>query len=111
MAQYVFKTTGTVQQLAEYIDSVVLGKSISASLEEVYESRDGKFAMRCYERYSYLGKNRVSLTVSIYDHDSYIECVAMSSGGSQAVFLKINTFGESSFLNSLTSALNAYKPL
>lgn len=52
-----------------------------------------------YERYSAIGSNRVSLSVVVADLGTAIHFTAITSGGAQGMFLKLNTFGEEAFLN------------
>ena len=55
-----------------------------------------------FERYSAFGGNRVSLSVTLYQEgDGPVQLSAISSGGSQAIFAKVNTFSEEAFLNKL----------
>lgn len=110
MAKIEKKLIGNFDHLVQYIHDTVLSKSISASFEDAsdYSYNNTKVATRVYERYSFLGKNRVSLNVTIVGVDNNLFCSAITSGGSQGVFLKINTFGESSFLGTLKEALDNY---
>ncbi|WP_249338357.1 DUF6054 family protein, partial [Tsukamurella paurometabola] len=62
---------------------------------------------RVYERYSYTGSNRVSLNVTLVGRGEDLYVTGITSGGSQAVFFKINRFGEDAFLNKLRQALEA----
>lgn len=58
--------------------------------------------MRVFERYSYAGGNRVSMNVTLFQsEDDAIHMSAITSGGSQAMFFKINTWGEEAFLEKL----------
>ena len=57
-------------------------------------------AVRVYERYSVAGGNRVSLNVTLVGDDRELIVSAITSGGSQALFFKINTWGEETFLNN-----------
>ena len=62
--------------------------------------------MRVFERYSYMGGNRVSLNVTLFQvGDGPVELSAITSGGSQAMFFKINTLGEEAFLDKLREIL------
>jgi hypothetical protein len=55
-----------------------------------------------FERYSWSGGNRVSLSVTLFKGDEdKIYLSAITSGGSQAVFFKLNTLGEEAFLEKL----------
>ena len=60
--------------------------------------------MRVYERYSWLGSNRVSLALTLAGRDGEYFLSAITSGGSQAVFFKVNTFGENAFLSAIREA-------
>ena len=69
---------------------------------------DVRCATRVYERFSWLGNNRLSLSVTVFGRDGDIQLSAVSSGGSQAMFFKINTWGEEAFLDKFRSQLDAY---
>ena len=82
--------------------------SVSASLEDSSDFSDGssRCSVRVFERYSALGSNRVSLSVTLYEgRDGTIHLSAITSGGSQAMFFKINAFGEQAFLDKLAQVL------
>lgn len=86
-------------------------ESISASLEEMtdYDIPGGRVAMRVYERYSYFGGNRVSLSVLAVQQGETVNVCGISSGGSQGIFFKLNTIGEESFLGKLSQVLDRYQ--
>ena len=89
------------------IDDAVM-KSISATLEDSCDWRtaDARCSVRVYERYSYMGGNRVSMNVTLFQAGKGpVKVCAITSGGSQAMFFKLNTWGEESFLDSLNKAL------
>jgi len=82
--------------------------SISASLEEATNFREGdsRCSVRIFERYSYTGGNRVSLSVTLFQQgEGPVHLFAAPSGGSQAMFFKVNTFGEEAFLDKLRNLL------
>ena len=58
-----------------------------------------------FERYSYAGGNRVSMNVTLFQSGELICLAAITSGGSQAMFFKVNTWGEETFLDTLADAL------
>ena len=85
-----------------------LNGSISASLEDRsdFVSGSARCSVRVFERYSYMGSNRVSLSVTLFQNgDGPIQLSAITSGGSQALFFKINTIGETAFLEKLEEIL------
>ena len=90
------------------IENGIMGGSISASLEDAsdFVAPEARCSVRVFERYSYIGGNRVSLSVTLFQAGGGPVAVsAIASGGSQAVFFKINTFGEEAFLEKLRELL------
>lgn len=61
-----------------------------------------------YERYSAIGSNRVSLSVVVADLGNKIHFTAIPSGGAQGMFMKVNTFGESAFLDVCVKIVENY---
>ena len=108
MAKLELTLNGDFDSILHRIETGIQGGSVSASLEDGSDFRDGysRCAVRVFERYSYLGGNRVSLNVTLFQAETgpvYLSAVA--AGGSQAVFFKINTFGEEAFLEKLRELL------
>ena len=110
MAKYEKTLTGDFDALLHHLHADILGGSISAHYEDGWEVVQGqvRVATRVYERYSYVGGNRVSMCVTLVGEGSYLRVSAITSGGSQAVFFKINTFGESAFLDKFIDALERF---
>ena len=73
-----------------------------------YASGSVRVAVRVYERYSIIGSNRVSLNLTLVGNGPNLFLSAITSGGSQAVLFKINTWGESSFLDCVEELLNNF---
>lgn len=98
---------GDFDQILGKIENGVLNASVSASLEDScdYRSGDARCSVRVFERYSYMGGNRVSMNVTLFQVGNTTQLCAITSGGSQAMFFKINTLGEESFLETLEDAL------
>lgn len=62
-----------------------------------------------FERYSFTGSSRLSLNVTLFEAESgNIHVSAIASGGSKAILLKVNTFGEENFLAEFRRILNRY---
>ena len=98
---------GNFSAILNAIDTAVLEGSFTASLEDEshFQSSSGRCVLRVYERYSALGGNRVSLSVLLLETAHGVRLSAIASGGSQAMFLKLNTFGEEAFLESISEAV------
>jgi hypothetical protein len=108
MAKYERSLQGDFDAILKKIEDGILGGSVSASLEDSSDFRDGssRCSVRVFERYSATGGNRLSLSVTLFQGESgTIHLSAVSAGGSQAMFLKINTWGEEAFLNKLKELL------
>ena len=94
--------------LLRQIETGIVEGSVSASLEASsdFAEGDARCSVRVFERYSMTGSNRVSLSVTLFQNgDGPIRLSAITSGGSQAVFFKLNTFGEEAFLDALRELL------
>ena len=111
MAKYEDHLNCRFHDLATYLDEYILGTSASASREDSswFVTEDYCCSVRVYERYSWLGGNRLSLTLTLFGRDGDVRLSAITAGGSQALFMKINTFGESAFLDKLIEGVNRFK--
>ncbi len=95
-------------QLLAAIEKGIVNGSASASLEEASDFHDGdaRCSVRVFERYSWTGGNRVSLSVTLFQSgNGPVHLSAISTGGSQAMFFKVNTWGEEAFLEKLQELL------
>ena len=110
MAKYEANLKGDLKSIVAEVESRVKN-SFSASCEEnsSYRIGDTRVVIRAYERYSFMGGNRVSLTVVFAECENAIHVTAISTGGSQAMLFKVNTYGEESFLNTIVDVLEKYK--
>lgn len=95
-------------QLLEEIEDCILEGSMSASLEDSSDFVRGgaRCSVRVFERYSMMGGNRVSLSVTLFQNETdevYVSAIA--AGGSQSVLFKVNTIGEEAFLDELREIL------
>ena len=96
-------------QLLSNIENGILNSSISATLEGAsdFQSGTARCSVRIFERYSYAGENRVSLNITLFQNgEDPVQLSAITAGGSQAVFFKINTLGEEAFLDKLIELLD-----
>ena len=108
MAKLVKSIKGDFDQILQNIVNGILNSSMSATLEETEDFRgeNARCSVRVFERYSYFGNNRVSMTVTLFQEGSgSIHVSGITAGGSQAIFFKINTVGEEAFLDKLREIL------
>ena len=103
MAKFERRLTGDFDYVLDRLDRGILEGSMSASFEDGSDFCAGEVrcAVRVYERFSYAGQNRVSLSLTLVGRGNDLFLSAITSGGSQAVFFKVNTWGEEAFLDTL----------
>lgn len=101
---------GDFDRALRYFHDGILNSSFSASFED--ESYTMVAGVRCctrvYERYSYSGGNRLSLTLMLVGDGEELHVSAITSGGSQGVWFKFNTLGEHSFLDKFRELVERY---
>ena len=98
--------------LLRKLEHVIPDSSWSAELEAGSDFKEGsaRCSVRVFERYSMVGGNRLSLTLTLFQNgDEPIRLSAIAAGGSQAVFFKLNTVGEETFLSVVEKALEPYR--
>ena len=111
MAKYVTTVKGSIAQLRKYIDrnKSQLGFTISTEDETEGTVEGINYYVAGYERYAYIGGNRVSLNVTMMEFSEGVRVIAISLGGSQGAFVKINHWSEDNFLNAFVSVIEDYK--
>lgn len=110
MAKLERDLTGSFDRLLDYLHDGILNGSSSASWEDGSDYHNGSFrvAVRVYERYSFMGGNRVSLNLTLVGNGPHLFLSAITAGGSQAMLFKINTLGEEAFLDKLEELLDQW---
>ena len=110
MAKYERSFKGDFNELLNWLHKDIVNNSASASYEDGSDITRGdvKLAVRVYERYSMAGNNRVSLNITLLGDGEELFISAITSGGSQAVFFKINTLGEETFLEVCSNSVEKY---
>ena len=109
MAKYERAFSGDFDSALSRLEQAVLNGSASASYEDGSDYRSGDFrcAVRVYERYSWSGGNRVSMSVTLVGRGKDLFLTAITSGGSQAMFFKVNTWGEEAFLDTIQAVADS----
>ena len=108
MAQLEQTFYGDFDDLLNRIEEGIHRGSSSASLEDSsdFYAGDSRCSVRVFERYSWSGGNRVSMNVTLFQAgNGPIQLSAITSGCSQAMFFKVYTLGEESFLDKLRELL------
>lgn len=102
---------GNFSAILNAIDTAVLEGSFTASLEDEshFQSSPGRCTAHRPAVRTALSCNRVSLSVLLLETAHGVRLSAIASGGSQAMFLKLNTFGEEAFLESISEAVARYQ--
>lgn len=110
MAKFECSLKGNFDELLQAIETGILTGSMSAKFEDGsdWESSGIRCAVRVFERFSMIGGNRVSMNVTILGNVEELFVSAITSGGSKAVFFKINTWGEESFLDCIREIVNDF---
>ncbi len=110
MAKYEKVFSGNFDELVSWVHNDITNGSASVSYEDGSDFNIGqvRIVVRVYERYSMAGGNRVSLNVTIIGNSEKLFVSAITSGGSQAVFFKLNTWGEETFLELCSSSIEKY---
>lgn len=103
MAKYETNLHGDFDRVLNYLHDGILKGSMSASFEdESYVQYAGvRCCVRVYERYSWSGSNRLSMTLTLVGDGEDLFLSAITAGGSQGMFFKFNTLGEEAFLDTL----------
>lgn len=112
MAKLQCTLRGSFDTILQTLETAVLNGSFSASFEDGSDFRlasGARCAVRVYERYSWTGGNRVSLNITLLGQDGVCSLSAITSGGSQALLFKINTFGEEAFLDTIRDAVSRFQ--
>ena len=108
MAKLERNLTGDFDRVLSRLENGVLNGSMSASLEDSSDFTMGetRVAVRMFERYSWTGSNRVAMSLTLAGDGGRLHLTAITAGGSQAMFFKINTWGEEAFLDTLAQVLD-----
>lgn len=109
MASLQRQLSGSFHEIRSKIYRGILDGSISSELNGSHDftGRNSRCSVMVFERYSAFGGNRVSLSVTLYQEgNGPVQLSAIASGGSQAIFAKINTFSEEAFLDKLREVVD-----
>ncbi len=111
MAKYEKRLTADFDSFLRYLQDGILNGSASASYEDGsdWTANGMRCAVRVFERYSFIGSNRVSMNLTLVGSGYNLFLSAITSGGSQAVFFKLNTIGEGSFLDCVIQLVEDYR--
>ena len=112
MAKLQLTLKGDFKEILGRIERGILDGSATAELEDLsdFSGPNARCSVRVFERYSYLGSNRESLSVTLFqDGDGPVHLSAITAGGSEALVFKINTWGEEAFLERLEEIIRSFR--
>jgi len=111
MAKYERQLRGDFDSLLETLNREILDRSISATFQGGSDFSMGnvRCAVRVYERYSVIGSNRLAANITMLGEGEELFLSVISSGGSQAVFFKVNTWGESAFTEKIAKIVKQWE--
>ena len=111
MAKLEKTVVGDFLELKKYIEDELPKLSTTFSFEEGFEgiSNGRRYWVAACERYAYTGRGRASLNITLLEEDDGNHIMATSTGASQAMFFKINTWSEESFLDTLRDVLEEFE--
>ena len=106
MAKYERTVSGNFSAIVNTLHNAVMNGSISASLEDESDLSNGPFRclVRVYERYSWFGSNRVSMTLAVAGTARKYKVTVITAGGRGAVLFKPPRGGEKSLLHTVVDA-------
>jgi len=109
MAKCDAELTGDINKIAAKLHDGIMNGSLSVTFEDesTFTAGDVTCMVRVYERYSWIGGNRLTCTLMLAAKGDNIKITAITSGGSQAMFFKINTYGEEAFLEKIVKLIEA----
>lgn len=105
MAKLEKQVYGDFHEVLNRVSEGILDGSVTAMLEDASDFCSGSAlcSVRVFERYGFLGGNRLSLSITLFQGapEAPVQISAVAAGGSQAMFFKINTLDEEAFLDKL----------
>ena len=95
MAKYEAHLRGDFGQIVEFIHHSLWEQSASLSLEETYTNKiqERRIELRVYERFSYTGGNRASLSVLFVETEDGADLCGTATGGKHCVVLEDQYLG------------------
>jgi len=110
MAKYEITVRADLDELVRGIEKSLAEQSSTFSKEEECEFSEGGVRVKvlAYERFAYSGSSRVGMTVTYIASGNSVRVIGVAIGGSQARFMKINTWSESNFLDTLIYAIKRF---
>ena len=110
MAKFERQLRGNFESLLQTLNKEILGRSISASFQNGSDFAIGnvRCAVRVYERYSVIGSSRLAANITLLGKEDDLFLSVIASGGSQAMFFKINTWGEEAFAEKIEQIVDQW---
>ena len=109
MAKIQRELYGSFDEILNCIYDAATSSSTSSMIDSSdFKGEYSRCAVMVFERYSVVGQNRVSLSVTLFETEGRLFISAISSGGSLAIAIKLNKISESSFLESIRQIIDSF---
>jgi len=111
-AKYERQLRGDFDSLLQTLDREILGRSITAHFQggsDFTAGNNTRCAVRVYERYNVIGGSRPAVNITLLGDGNDLFLSVISAGGSQAKFLKVNTWGESAFTEKIVQIVEDWE--
>ncbi len=110
MAKIQREVYGDFDEMITAIYDAVTGSSVTGEMVEssAFTGSEARCSVMIFERYSAMYSSRVTLSVTLFETEGRRFVSAVSSGGSSARFVKINTIPEDSMLETVRYVIHSY---
>jgi len=111
MATIERRLKGSFDSLLQTLEREIVDGNVSATFHGGSNFVTGgvRCAVRVYERYSIMGKGRMSATVTLFGVGEDLSLSIIAAGGSQAMFFKVNTWSESGFAEDIARIVDRWQ--
>jgi len=111
MAKIERRLKGDFDSLLQTLDREILKRDTSAAFQGGSDFAAGgvRCAVRVYERFSVMGSGRLGANITLFDDGNDLSLSIIASGGSQAIFFKINTWSEGAFAQDIARIVDEWE--
>ena len=113
MAEFQKKVKGSSKAFVDYLiaHQKSLGVAVSVDNSYAYQVNDVDIDIMMFEKYSFTGGNRIAMSVTCIGYSEEFDVLALVAGASNALFAKVNLYGEDAFLQKFVECVNDFEKL